>query len=133
MEFPPGYDPVQTNYISGSYEAIGALVVLLGLAELGAAVVGAELFSGGAVFTAETGGFATISLEDSNLIMENAILNSEAGQTAASFDLWKETTFDEMMTVNKYSNFVQGIPLETEGDFGAAFDSSVDDGFDDMQ
>ncbi len=121
-DFGPGDDPTLSNYISGTDYAIGGLISLLALAAVGGAVVGLEL--GGATFGAlDSSGFATISLADSNTILENAII--DAGTPNAA--VWEATTVDEQFTVDKWAEYLNNIDSGGTPDFTDTFDLSPPD------
>ncbi len=119
MDFPPGFDPNQVNYISGTDQAIGALITLLALASLGAAVTFTEV-SGAAFIDVQTGLPMSISLEEANQLVAAEMLGS--GQTVEVFDAWSSLESDAQFTSTDWGEYLNNTTttdsLNFTGDFG---------------
>lgn len=131
MDYAPGYDPSQANYISGTNQAIGALVTLLALGAIGGGVVGVELLGGGAIFETEVDNFARPTIDEANAQIAQGLFNRLQNlPDPQTLEVFVPTTVDEQITVNKFTNYLNSV---NNPDYNASFDSSVDDCYTDLE
>lgn len=132
MDFPPGYDPSQANYISGTDQAIGALISILALAAIAAGVVGAELLGGGIILEAGTNDFAYPTIDEAdNLVAQGLFNRLQNLPDPQTLETWVPETVDEQVTVDRYTDYLSNL---SNGNFGSSFDTDLGVGsFEDLE